>query len=196
MYANTRREFLANVGKGMLVASVGSALVAELGLTPAFATEIDDNLGFGPLESLASLMQDTPVGKLQPLLCGKLKDGTSLRTLIAAGALANARTFGGQDYDGYHAMMALVPAYEMSSQLPVKLSALPVLKVLHRNTARIQSQGGRSREVLKRIEPGRQQPSADTLRDDRIRGQQRQIGCRGRTGCGWRLTSRAQHSHR
>ena len=30
-----RREFLADVGRGMLVASVGSALAQDLGLAPA-----------------------------------------------------------------------------------------------------------------------------------------------------------------
>ncbi|MFO0922727.1 MAG: hypothetical protein U0905_09600 [Pirellulales bacterium] len=35
------------------------------------------------------------------------KTGTILKTLVAAGALANARTFGGQDYIGFHTFMAL-----------------------------------------------------------------------------------------
>ena len=35
MTNTNRREFLADVGKGMLVASVGSGLAAELGLAPA-----------------------------------------------------------------------------------------------------------------------------------------------------------------
>lgn len=34
-----RREFLANVGQGMLIASVGPALASDLGLAPAFAAE-------------------------------------------------------------------------------------------------------------------------------------------------------------
>ena len=33
---HTRREFLADVGRGMLVASVGYGLASELGLAPAF----------------------------------------------------------------------------------------------------------------------------------------------------------------
>ena len=72
---------------------------------------------------------------------------------MAAAALANARTFGGQDYDGYHAFMALVPAYQMSRELPESQRALPVLKVLYRNTNHIQQMGGRSHETLHPVEP-------------------------------------------
>jgi len=37
----TRREFLADVGRGMLVASVGPAVATDLGLSPAFADAPD-----------------------------------------------------------------------------------------------------------------------------------------------------------
>ena len=37
MYRNTRRTFLAHVGKGMLIGGVGSALTVDLGLPPVFA---------------------------------------------------------------------------------------------------------------------------------------------------------------
>ena len=47
------------------------------------------------------------------------------KELNAAGALANARTFGGENYDGYHAFMALLPAYQMSRELPAERQALP-----------------------------------------------------------------------
>src|SRR4051794_40163797 len=114
----SRRDFLADVGKGMLLASVGPALVADLGLAPAFAADGPDRVTFGDREPLVSLMQDTPADKLLPLLVTKMKDGTDLGSLVAAAALANARTFGGQDYDGYHAFMALVPAFHMSKELP------------------------------------------------------------------------------
>src|SRR5689334_18007432 len=86
----TRREFLADVGRGMLVASVGPAVATDLGLSPAFA-DAPDTLSFGKLEPLAAFLQDTPLDRLQPALVEKLKDGTDLRTLVAAGALANAR---------------------------------------------------------------------------------------------------------
>ena len=154
MNRNTRREFLADVGKGMLIGSVGSALAFDLGLAPAFADDDGGRLSFGTLEPLVGLMQETPPDKLQPLLVEKLKSGTDLRTLVAAGALANARTFGGQDYVGFHTIMALAPAYEMARELPEPLRPLPVLKVLYRNTHRIQEFGGRKNEVLQPVEPG------------------------------------------
>jgi hypothetical protein len=150
---NSRRDFLADVGRGMLVSSVGSTLAFDLGLAPVFADEGPGRLSFGKLEPLVALMQDTPADKLQRELVGKIKAGTDLRTLIAAGALANARTFGGQDYVGFHTIMALAPAYEMSRELPEALRPLPVLKVLYRNTSRIQQFGGRKREVLRPVTP-------------------------------------------
>src|SRR5205085_12688277 len=90
---STRRTFLADVGRGMLVASLGPALTLDLGLSSAFADDGRDNsLTFGDLEPLVALMQDTPADKLLPILTDKLSGGTDLRTLVAAGALANART--------------------------------------------------------------------------------------------------------
>src|SRR6266487_2079522 len=88
----TRREFLADVGRGMLVASVGYGMASELGLAPAFAADASDTLDFGPLEPLVRLMQDTPANKLLPALANQLKSGTELSRLVTAGALANART--------------------------------------------------------------------------------------------------------
>src|SRR5262249_34766962 len=114
MMSRNRREFLADVGKGMLVASVGPALAADLGLAPAFAGDAPGTLSFGDREPLVALMQETPADKLLPVLVQKLQDGTDLGTLVAAAALANARTFGGHDYDGYHAFMALTPSYQMA----------------------------------------------------------------------------------
>jgi hypothetical protein len=165
MRENTRREFLADVGRGMIVASIGAAVAAELGLSPAFAGEFDKPLSFGKLEPLVGLMQDTPARRLQPLLVRKLRDGTDLKTLVAAGALANARTFGGQDYVGYHAMMALMPAYEMSQQLSGQEQALPVLKVLYRNTDQMQKLGGRASEKLHDVEHEHDDVNAEGLRE-------------------------------
>ncbi len=62
------------------------------------------------------------------------------------------RTFGGQDYVGFHTFMALTPALQMSIELPTEQKALPILKVLYRNTDRIQQFGGSSSEVLRRID--------------------------------------------
>src|SRR5690606_30740522 len=136
---------LADVGRGMLVAGVGSALATDLGLAPAWAGEEERPLAFpGEIEPLVALMQETDPERLLPILVEKLDAGTGLRALVSAGALANTRTFGGQDYTGFHTLMALVPSFQMASELPAAHRALPVLKVLHRNTSRIRSVGGRS----------------------------------------------------
>ena len=150
---STRRQFLADVGRGMLVASVGCGIASELGLAPAFALETPDALNFGELESLVCFMQETPANKLLPALTRKLHSGTDLRRLVAAAALANARTFGGEDYVGFHTMMALAPSLHMARELPEKLEPLPVFKVLYRNTNRIQEKGGRKEEVLHPVKP-------------------------------------------
>src|SRR6266702_7263870 len=150
---HTRREFLADVGRGMLVATVGYGLASELGLAPAFAADAADTLDFGPLEPLVRFMQETPASKLLPALADKLKAGADLRRLVAAAALANARTFGGEDYVGFHTMMALAPSLHMARELPEALQPLPVFKVLYRNTNRIQERGGRKEEVLHAVKP-------------------------------------------
>lgn len=151
MRQQTRREFLADVGKGMIVVSVGSALAAEIGLGDARAEDAPGRLEFGPQEPLVRLMQDTPVDKLLPKLVSQMKDGTSLKQLVAAAALANARTFGGEDYVGFHTMMALAPAFHMAGELPTDMQPLPVFKVLYRNTNRIQEHGGRASEVMSAV---------------------------------------------
>ena len=137
----SRRTFLGNVNKGMIAAVVGSPFANDLGFSTAFAEENAkfDRLQFGSLEPLVSLMQETGPEKLQPILVKKIQSGEAdLKTLIAAGALANARSFGGRDYDGFHCMMALVPALEMATELPTEEKPLPVLKVLYRNSGRLQ----------------------------------------------------------
>ena len=144
----TRREFLAEVGRGMLATTVGFEVASDLGLSPALAAEVPEALSFGALEPLVCFMQETPVEKLLPALAAKLKTGTELKQLVAAAALANARTFGGEDYVGFHTMMAIGPAYYMAQELPKESQALPVFKVLYRNTNRIQEHGGRKNEVL------------------------------------------------
>lgn len=151
----TRREFLGNVGQGMFIASVGVGAAIDLGLAPARAGDLEDGerLNFGGLEPLVSLMQETAVRDIVPALVAKLREGTELRQLVAAAALANARTFGGEDYIGFHTLMALAPALHMANESPANLRALPVLKVLHRNTNRIQEHGGVASEVLKTVKP-------------------------------------------
>lgn len=148
MELRTRRDFLADVGKGMLVASVGTTLVSELGLSTALADSPAQTLEFGRLEPLVELMQENSAERMLPLVVERLSQGTELRDVVAAAALANARTFGGEDYVGFHAFMALAPAYEMTKEMPSDRKALPVLKVLYRSTNQIQAKGGRSNEVL------------------------------------------------
>src|SRR6266480_7159478 len=162
----TRREFLAEVGRGMMVATVGYGVARELGLATALAEETA--LSFGALEPLVGLMQETPVNRLLPALAEQLRSGTDLRRLVAAGALANARTFGGEDYVGFHTMMALAPALHMALELPAERQPLPVFKVLYRNTNRIQERGGRKEEVLHLVQPvklAESRPGGEILRE-------------------------------
>ena len=149
----TRREFLSQVGQGTLLATLGCGLANELGLARALAEDPPATLDFGARESLVRLMQETPVDQLLPKLVEQLRSGVDLRTLVAAGALANARTFGGEDYVGFHTMMALAPAFHMAQELPPASQPLPIFKVLYRNTNRIQEHGGRKSEVLHAVKP-------------------------------------------
>jgi hypothetical protein len=166
--AHTRREFLTQVGRGMVTAAVGYGMASEIGLASALGAEEEARLEFGALEPLVRLMQETPPTKLLPLLVEKLRTGTELRQLVAAGALANARTFGGEDYVGFHTMMALAPGFHMAQEMPVQEQPLPVFKVLYRNTNRIQETGPDHREVLRPItaaEPPSQGNGGESLRE-------------------------------
>ncbi len=150
----SRRQFLEQVGKGTLLATIGPALAAEFGISSsAIAGEAGRSLDFGAMEPLVRFMQETPIGQLQSGLHVQLKEGVDLKRLVAAGVLANARTFGGEDYIGFHTLMALGPSLQMSHSMPQGQNALPVFKVLYRNTNRIQENGGRSDEVLHPLPP-------------------------------------------
>ncbi|MCA9216138.1 MAG: hypothetical protein KDB27_23885 [Planctomycetales bacterium] len=153
MLARNRRRFLADVGRGMLISSVGAATSLELGLTTLHASDPSSRVTFGSLEPLVSLMQESTPAELLPKLVNQLNNGTSLKTLVSAGALANVRAFAGQDYIGYHTFMALLPALQMSGQLPQGRQALPVLKVLHRNSRQIQNQQRNHHDGLAAVEP-------------------------------------------
>ncbi|MBP9225340.1 MAG: hypothetical protein KBF76_15825 [Verrucomicrobiales bacterium] len=168
----SRRRFLAGVGQGTLIATIGPSLAIDLGLAPrTLAAEESKALDFGDLEPLVRYLQETPVTKLQSGLADRLRAGTPLKELIAAGALANSRTFGGEDYIGYHTFMALAPALHMASLLPEKEQALPVFKVLYRNTNRIGENGGRSAEVLHPVtSPPDSEPGTTTQLVEAIKG--------------------------
>ena len=83
MIRSHRREFLADVGRGMLVASVGAGIAQDLGLaSAALAGEGPERLTFGPMEPLVALMQETPVNRLLPAVVERMKAGTDLRQLV------------------------------------------------------------------------------------------------------------------
>ena len=164
----TRREFLAEVGRGTLVATLGTGLATDLEMASAADQVPTGRLTFGNLEPLVALMQETPVAQLISKLSLKQREGVDLRTLIQASALANVRTFGGEDYIGFHTMMALAPAWHMSRELPADRAALPAYKVMYRNTARINEFGGPMAEKLKAI-PARGSESAERPTGEQLR---------------------------
>ena len=124
MFQRNRREFLADVGRGVVASSIGASLASDLGFSTAFADEGPERLTFGSLEPLVGLMQETPPARLIPAVVDRLRQGTSLRDVVAAAAYANARTFGGEDYIGFHTMMAIPASYQMSADLPEARRAL------------------------------------------------------------------------
>lgn len=165
----SRRQFLSDVGAGMVVASVGSALAADLGFSTAFAqTPAADRLNFGPLEELVTLMQETPPDRIIAVAVERLRNGTMLRDLAGAVALANARAFGGEDYVGFHTMMAIAPSVHMSGELPNSSRALPILKVMHRNATRLQGRG-RSNDTLRPVTRADGDQTGTTVRES-VRG--------------------------
>src|SRR5215468_10339263 len=136
----------------MLAVVVGSGLAAELGLA---AEDNRENKAKTPtgLARLSQLIQETPTRDLLPALATELKNGVSLKELIAAGALANARAFGGQDYNGFHSFMALCPSFAMAMALPEKERPLPILKVLYRTSTHIHGARCASEDHLTKVEP-------------------------------------------
>lgn len=152
MSQSHRREFLQEVSGGMLAVLVGSGLAAELGLAAEDDTDDKVKTPVG-LARLSQLIQQTPTKDLLPALHIELKRGVTLKELIAAGALANARAFGGQDYNGYHSFMALCPSFAMARALPEKERALPVLKVLYRTSTHIHGARCANEDHLAKVEP-------------------------------------------
>src|SRR5437762_975234 len=147
-----RREFLQEVSGGMLAVLVGSGLAAELGLA---AEDNKEGKAKTPtdLARLSQIIQQTATKDLLPALHTELKNGVSLKALIAAGALANARAFGGQDYNGFHSFMALCPSYAMAMALPAKERPLPILKVLYRTSTHIHGARCAHEDHLVKVEP-------------------------------------------
>src|SRR5262249_46343226 len=151
-------------------ATVGSATAVDLGLGPVSAGQEPERLTFGSIEPLVALMQETDPGKLVGAVVEQLARGTELKRLVAAAGPGKARPFGGEDYVGFHTMMAFAPAFHMTRELPDSKRALPAIKVMYRNTNRIKESGGgsRGREVLHPVaaEPlSAGQPGGEALRD-------------------------------
>lgn len=168
MKLQTRRDLIADIGRGMVVAGVGSSLALDLGVAPAWAKEEPERLSFGAMDKLVDFIQETPADKLIPKALEKLKKDVTLKDLVAAAALANARAFGGEDYVGFHTLMALVPAYSISQEeKDLKRQPLAVLKVLHRNASRLGEKGHNADQVLKPVKALSASPagSGEQLRD-------------------------------
>jgi hypothetical protein len=153
MGQRNRRNFLVEVGQGMLVALIGPGLAADMGLASRAVAEEPARPTPDGLERLVGLLQETPVQKLVPTVVGQLEKGVTLRDLVAAGAVANARAFAGHDYDGYHTFMAMAPAFSMAQELPDKERTIPIIKVLHRNGRTMGSGPGKTINRLKPVEP-------------------------------------------
>jgi hypothetical protein len=168
MSKRTRRELFADVGRGMIAASVGTAFSSDLGFGTAWAAEDSARLTFGDLDPLVTFLQETPPNKLIAKVVEKLKTGTELKRLVAAAALTNARAFGGEDYVGFHTLMALAPAFQMAQgETDTSRKPLAVLKVLHRNATRLK-EFGNMKETLKVVTPGKvesDRPGGEQLRD-------------------------------
>jgi hypothetical protein len=188
MHGSNRRAFLSDVGRGMLAAGLGATLANDLGFSTAFANEGPESIPLGEYAALVDLMRSTPAEKLQPQLAQMVVQGdTDLKTLICAGALANAVTFGGCDYVGFHTAMAMLPALEMSRLLNDRRQPLPVLKVLFRNAQQIQLLGGASHAALEAIHAAEHASDGDVgtaIRDacrkvDVARGEQLLAGVSG-----------------
>lgn len=143
-----RRQFLSRIGQGMFTATLGTALVSDLGMPSLLADDVSSSLNFGRLEPLVDLLQSTPLDKLIPTVLAQHRNGTNLQDLVAAAALANAQAFGGEDYIGFHTLMALRPALAMAEDMPTEAAPLPILKVLYRNSARMQETGANTQHAL------------------------------------------------
>src|SRR4029450_11265377 len=92
-----RREFLQEVGGGMLAVLVGPALAAALGLAAEDNKYDRSKPASGtprPPPRPPELLQQPPTDRLLPALDERLKKGATLKQLIAAAAFANVRAFG------------------------------------------------------------------------------------------------------
>jgi len=158
---------LTDIGRGMFVAGLGTTMAADLGLAPAWAAEEPGKLTFGDLEPLVAFMQETPPEKIIPATVEKMRGGADLKKLTAAAALANARAFGGEDYVGFHTLMALVPAYHMAMEEKNDArKPLAILKVLMRNSGRLKEADSHHKQTLTPIDASAgKKANGEQLRD-------------------------------
>ena len=147
-----RREFLSDVTRGMIVAGLGPSIASQLESlrrSPKKAPSHSTSASCIRWSISSNRRQRRSCSRI---LVKKMRSGDAdLRQMIAAASLANAETFGGEDYVGYHTEMALVPALRMSKLMPEGRQALPVLKVLYRNADRIQQVGGGAKKTLRPV---------------------------------------------
>ncbi len=164
-----RRQFLRSIGAGALCAGLGPSLSQDLGLLAADIKEPTHKLTFGNYERLVSLIQETPLDRFLPTIVKEYQAGTSLEDLVAATALANTRCFGGEDYIGFHSLMALCPAYHLA-RYSGKTDLTPLLKVMYRNARQMQTRQGKG-DVLAPIETHSAKPLTSTGIRDAVRQQ-------------------------
>ncbi|HEY6564921.1 MAG TPA: hypothetical protein VIY86_10525, partial [Pirellulaceae bacterium] len=108
MHTISRRGFLSHVGEGMLIGAVGTSAALDLGLAgTVWGQSATNPLTFGDLEPLVDWLQETSPDEVVRGAVQRLATGETLTRLIGAAALANARRFGGHDYEGFHTFMAL-----------------------------------------------------------------------------------------
>ncbi|HUR29116.1 MAG TPA: hypothetical protein VM509_13085 [Planctomycetota bacterium] len=153
MKHTSRRAFLGGIGASAVSASLAFAYASQLGWASDLTRRERERLRFGANDELIDLLQATPADEVLPLVVQRLKTGTTLVELVGASALANARAYGGTNYNGYHTLMALCPSFEMAVQAPGPYSALPVLKVVHRNARFLQESGCAHEDALAPVEP-------------------------------------------
>jgi hypothetical protein len=145
----------------MIAASVGTALASDL-TSFAFASDSgDERLDFGARQPLVDLLQQLSPEKMLPAVVEKIRSGVALSDLVAAAALANASAFGGEDYIGFHTLMALKPTLDLADYMHDARKALPVLKVLYRNSARLADTHAADNPALRPVAAG-EFPSSDS----------------------------------
>jgi hypothetical protein len=150
----SRREFFGSVARSAGSAAVGWALLENLGIAGELSPIARDRLRFGALDPLVDLLQETPAEAMLPQIVRKLRAGTPLADVVGAASLANARAFGGTNYNGYHTLMAMMPSFEMAARMPEPYGPLPVLKVLYRNATLLQDTGRAEKDALEPLPAG------------------------------------------